>query len=84
MTNLINTINENDGLGGFDDCTPVNLKDIKKGEYFKRTPQANKVFIKGDYIRDDGFNKYSCTDWDDMNREVFIKGNKKVFIGFTF
>lgn len=64
----------------------VNLKDLKKGEYFTLKqldePNENQVYIKGDY--DMGSKTFSCSKFSDSNSERFIKGNKLVFIGFTF
>ena len=66
MTNLINTINENDGLGGFDDCTAVNLKDIKKGEclnhrhYDGMMERILKVFPNAIAVNIDGINCVAC------------------------
>ena len=60
----------------------IKLKDIPFGMVFKRKLDSSKVYIRGNYIRDDGFNKYSCTDYDDMNREIFLKGDTVVYIGF--
>lgn len=60
----------------------IKIKDIPFGMVLKRKPDASKVYIRGNYIRDDGFNKYSCTDYDDMNREIFLKGDTVVYIGF--
>ena len=62
----------------------VLLKNVKKGDFFRRTPDANTTFIKGDYFRDGGFNKYGASDAEDMNREVFLKGNTKVWVDFTY
>ena len=64
----------------------VSLKDLKKGEYFTLKqidePSENQVYIKGDYDR--GSKTFSCSKFSDTNSERFIKGNKQVFIGFTF
>jgi small nuclear ribonucleoprotein (snRNP)-like protein len=58
------------------------IKTIKKGEYIKRKPDAKAVYIRGEYCRIS--KAYSCIDADDMNREIFIKGDKIVFVGFTY
>ena len=63
----------------------VQIKNIKKGEFFKREVKgqpAEKVYIKGDYDR--ATKTYSCVAFDDINKEIFIKANKSVFVGFTF
>lgn len=63
------------------------LKNLKRGEYFKRKADAKKVFIRGDYNRDgmdsDRF-KYECQDFDDINRFIYLKGETEVFVGFDF
>ena len=58
------------------------IKDLKKGEFLKRKADANRVYIRGDYDRSS--KSYSCIAYDDINQEIFIKANKKVFVGFTF
>lgn len=60
----------------------VALKNVKQGEYIKRKQDSKKVYIRGEYCRE--LKKYSCIDFDDMNHEIFIKGDTKVFVGFTF
>ena len=62
----------------------IKLKDTVKGEFIKRSETANKVYLRGEYVRGTGYNKFSCTDTEDMNREIFLKGNAIVFIGFTY
>ena len=58
------------------------VKDLRLGEYFKRKPGAAKVYVRGAYARDS--KRYSGQDWDDMNREIWLKGDTLVFVGFTF
>ena len=58
------------------------IKNLKKGEFIKRKEDSTKVYIKGDYDR--ATKSYSCIAYDDINKEIFIKANKKVFYGFTF
>lgn len=60
----------------------IKLKDVKKGEYFKRKADAKKVFIRGDYVRED--KKFECQDFDDINHFVYLKGDTLVFVGFEF
>ncbi len=60
----------------------VQLKDVKKGDYIKRKPDAKKVFTKGEYCRFD--KKYSCDDWEDISRCIMLKGSTIVYIGFDF
>ena len=58
------------------------IKNLKKGEFIKRKEDSTQVYIKGDYDR--ATKRYSCIAYDDINKEIFIKANKKVFYGFTF
>jgi len=58
------------------------VKDLTKGTFFKRKPNANKVYTRGDYDRE--FKKYRCDDWDDISRDILLKGTTVVYIGFTF
>ena len=58
------------------------LRDVKPGEYFKRKPDARAVFVRGAYDRSS--KRISATDFDDINRELFIKPDAIVFVGFTF
>lgn len=58
----------------------VKVKDLKKGELFKRKAGAAAVYVRGDYVRDTGLNKYSCIDYDDICREIFLKGDTLVTV----
>jgi hypothetical protein len=57
-------------------------RDVKKGEFVKRKPDAKKVYIRGDYDR--ASKRYSLQDWDDISREVWVKGSAPLFVGFEF
>jgi nitrogen fixation protein len=58
------------------------LKDLPKGQPFKRKEKAIKLYVKGHYNKTD--RAYSCAGWDDINDEIFLKSNTKVFVDFTF
>lgn len=62
------------------------IKDLKKGEYFilnsVEEPQEYQVWVRGEYIPQ--AKAYSTHKWSDTNHEVLRKGNKEVYIGFTF
>jgi len=58
------------------------LKDVKRGEFIKRTPDTGKVYTKGEYDR--GFKKYRCDDHDDISRDILLNGNTTVYVGFTY
>lgn len=58
------------------------LSDLKKGEFFKRKADARKVYRKGDYDRAE--RKFSCMDEDDISREILLKGDTMVYVGFDY
>ena len=59
------------------------LKDLPQGEYFKRKPEAAKVFTRAEYCRDS--KRYQCDDHDDIwGNGLLLKGNTIVYIGFTY
>ena len=60
----------------------VLLKNVKRGEFIRRKVNSKTTYIRGEYVRDDG--RYSLINFDDINKEVFLKGDTKVFINFTF
>lgn len=62
----------------------VELKSLKQGVEFKRKPDAHKVYIRGEYTRDMGLNKYQCDDWDDISRCIHLKGDTMVWTGFDW
>ena len=63
-------------------ATTLTMKQVKSGDYIKRKIDAKAVYIKGAYDR--ATKSFSCIDADDMNKEIFIKADKIVFVGFTY
>ena len=60
----------------------LTVRQLKRGEYFKKSPTAKAVLVRGEYSRE--LKKYSCVYFDDINKETFIDGNKAVYTSFTF
>jgi hypothetical protein len=60
------------------------LKDLNKlkEKYFMRRLDGKTVYLVNHYER--SCKKYSISPVDDMNKEIFVSGNKTVFIGFTY
>ena len=60
----------------------VELRKVKEGGYFKRKVSANATFIRNHYNRagDGWFANFSCSDADDMNREIFLNPNTLVWV----
>lgn len=60
----------------------MKLKDVKKGDFFKRKESAKKVYIKGDYDRET--KTFECTECTDIGRSIFLKSSTMVFAGIEF
>ena len=60
----------------------IELRKVKQGEYIKRTKGAKTIYIKNHYNKDD--KTFSCSDVNDMDREVFIKASKLVEVDFIY
>ncbi len=60
----------------------LSLKNVKPGDYIKRKADSKAVYIKGSYDRTT--KSFSCVDVEDICREIFIKADKAVFVGFTY
>lgn len=61
----------------------VLIKDLPKGEFFKRKPDANKVYQRDAYNRE--AKKYDCTDMlDCWGNGLQLKGSTVVYIGFDY
>ena len=59
------------------------IKDLPKGEFFKRKPDANKVYQRDDYNR--AAKKYDCRDMLDVwGNGLQLKGDTVVYIGFDY
>lgn len=61
----------------------IQLKDLPKGEFFKRKADASKVYQRTDYSRE--AKKYNCRDMlDCWGNGLQLKGTTVVFIGFDY
>lgn len=58
------------------------LNDLAKGEYIRRTPESKKVYVKGHYDR--ASRTYSVYDVNDVNNEMFVARDTRVYAGFTY
>jgi len=58
------------------------LRQVKKGEYFKRKPEANKEYIREHYNRKDMYGpaSFCCSDTDDIGRSIQLKPSTIVFV----
>jgi hypothetical protein len=53
------------------------LKELKKGELFKRKEYSPTWYVRDIYIRE--CKKYSCHKWEDINSEILLKGETTVY-----
>lgn len=60
----------------------VAVESIKRGEFVRRSADAKKTYQRGAF--DPSTRRYSLTDCDDVNREVFVKKGTKLFVGFSY
>ena len=60
----------------------IALRHVGKGDLVKRKPDAKTVYVVNHYDR--ASKTYSLSDWNDMNREIFLKPSTMVYVGFTF
>lgn len=58
------------------------IKAVKNGEYIKRSADAKRVYIRGQYCRAN--RAYECMAADDINKTIYIKPEKIIFFGFTY
>ena len=61
----------------------ITIRELKKGEFFRLSAsESAPVWVKGYYVAPE--KKYEAYKYEDTNRETFLKGNRKVFVEFTF
>ena len=58
------------------------LKELKKGELFKRWPSAKTNFIREHYNRADSWGpaSFCCVDADDIARSIQLKPSAIVYV----
>ena len=60
----------------------VMARNVTKGEFVKRKADSKTVYIRGEYCR---YSKaYVLQDWNDINRQIYVKASKPLFVGFDF
>lgn len=61
----------------------IAIKDLKRGDFFRTTDSDTApVWVRVNYSRE--AKKYSTHLFDDVNHERLLRGDKLVFVGFTF
>ena len=69
------------GVGCADWEIMTELKEIPNGEFFALTPKCSTVYTKDEYIRE--IKKYACLN-NKTGEYRNLKGDSKVYIGFTY
>jgi hypothetical protein len=77
----MSTLGETVYLNG-NDFHPALLKDVKAGDFFVRKAGAKAVYVRNHYDRTS--KTFACYDYEDYNREIFLKGSTVVYVGFTY
>lgn len=54
------------------------IESLKKGDYFKRKPEANETYEKDSYERSN--KKWCCTAFSDFCKFIYLKKGTKVYI----
>lgn len=60
----------------------IALKNVKPNDYVKRKADSKAVYMKGAYDRTT--KSFELVDVEDINRVVYIKASKLVYVGFTY
>lgn len=64
----------------------MKIRELKKGDFFTikaiDEPRESQVYVRGEYDRSE--KKYSCYKFSDVCSERLFKGDKEVFVDFTF
>lgn len=64
----------------------MKLKDLKRGEFFTRKPieypRDAQVWTRDEYDRTS--KRYCCSNFDDVNRELELRGETVVYTDFIF
>jgi hypothetical protein len=58
------------------------IKDLKKGEYFKRSATARAVYCRGQYMRES--KRIAAQRFDDISMFIYLKPETLVFVDFEF
>lgn len=59
------------------------IRLLKRGEFFRLTPSDTApVWVRGEYSRE--AKKYSTHRFDDVHHERLLRGDRAVWVEFTF
>ena len=76
-------IDKNMNIEDIKNYKKTQVNKVNQGTYFKVRPtETAPVWVRGEY--DKASKTYSCYKYDDTNHEKFLKGNREIYINFTF
>lgn len=59
------------------------IRQLKKGEFFRlKDSETAPVWVRDEYIS--SAKKFSTYKFDNVNHETLRKGEREVYVGFTF
>lgn len=64
------------------DFKAVKLSEVKPGEFVTRKPNLNTVYRRAEYDRE--LKKYCLDDYNNISRNIYLKGSTIVYVGFTY
>lgn len=79
---VIYTPETNEDGAFLNDFTPCMLKDVKLGEFITRKPSTRTVYTRGEYDR--ASKRYAIDDYSDHGRQLFLRGDTVVYVGFIY
>jgi len=64
----------------------IALRHCNVGDIVKRKPDAKAVYVINHRNKATKTRKaeYALSDWDDMNKEIFLNEDTMVYVGFEF
>lgn len=65
-----------------DTTKQIPLKDVPQGEFVRRKLNSRVTYVRAEYDR--SFKKYCLDDWNDISRQVMLKGSTLVWVGFEY
>ena len=66
----------------FETTQQIALRDVPRGEFVRRKLDAGSTFTRQCYDR--ATRTYCLSDYDDINREIYLRGSTLVWVGFDY
>lgn len=60
----------------------VKISQIAENTYFRRKPDAKKTYVRAHYCKAEKV--YAACDFDNVGREIFLKGATLVYLNIDF